>query len=72
MSGLGDALKAVQTVLLLREEVRLPKEASQAQSARLTQLAEAHASLRDRVSRLEGFIEGAAAAARAQQPRIEG
>jgi len=72
MSGLGDALKALQTVLLLREEVRLLKEASQTQSVRLTQLAEAHAALRDRVSRLEGFLEGAAAAARAQSPRIEG
>lgn len=72
MSGVGDALSAVQSVLLLREEVRLLNEASQAQSSRLTQLAEAHAALRDRVSRLEGFLEGAAAGARAQQPRIEG
>lgn len=71
MSGFGDALRAVQAVLMLREEVRLLKEASQAQSARLTQLADAHAALRDRVARLEGFIEGAAAA-RAQPPRIEG
>jgi uncharacterized protein YdcH (DUF465 family) len=69
MSALGDALKALRNVLLLQEEVRMLKETAQSQSARLTKLAEAHGELRDRVSRLEGVIEGAAMAAR--QRRIE-
>ena len=69
MSAIGDALKALRSVLLLQEEVRLLKESAQAQSERLTRLAEAHGGLRDRVSRLEGVIEGAAMAAR--QRRIE-
>ncbi|OYY90444.1 MAG: hypothetical protein B7Y45_07445 [Sphingomonas sp. 28-66-16] len=69
MSTLGDALKALRGVLLLQDEVRALKEAVQAQSERLVRLAEAHSELRDRVSRLEGIIEGAAMANR--QRRIE-
>ena len=69
MSGIGDALKALRTVLLLQEDVRLLKDTAKAQSERLSRLAEAHGELRDRVSRLEGVIEGAAMAAR--QRRIE-
>lgn len=69
MSTLGDALKALRGVLLLQNEVRALKEAAQAQSERLVRLAEAHSELRDRVSRLEGIIEGAAMASR--QRRIE-
>ncbi|SMF66214.1 hypothetical protein SAMN06295910_1376 [Allosphingosinicella indica] len=73
MSTMGDALKAFQSVLLMREDIRSLKEASLEQSERLTKLAEAHAALRDRVSRLEGIIEGAAmASGRAASPRIEG
>lgn len=73
MSTMGDALKAFQSVLLMREDIRSLKDAAKAQSDRMTQLAEAHAALRDRVSRLEGIIEGAAmAAARSAPPRIEG
>lgn len=69
MSALGDALKALRNVLLLQEEVRMLKETAQSQSTRMTKLAEAHGQLRDRVSRLEGMIEGAAMAGR--QRRIE-
>ncbi|MBX9729811.1 MAG: hypothetical protein K2X59_00645 [Sphingomonas sp.] len=69
MSTLGDALKALRGVLLLQDEVRALKEVAQAQSERLVRLAEAHSELRDRVSRLEGIIEGAAMASR--QRRIE-
>jgi hypothetical protein len=65
----GDTMKAVRNVLLLQEDVRHLKESAATQSERLTRLAEAHAALRDRVSRLEGVIEGAAMAAR--QRRIE-
>lgn len=69
MSALGDALNALRSVLLLQEEVRLLKESAQSQGERMTRLAEVHGDLRDRVSRLEGMIEGAAMASR--QRRIE-
>jgi hypothetical protein len=72
MSTMGDAFKAFQSVLLMREDIRSLKDAAKEQSERLAQLAEAHAALRDRVSRLEGIIEGAAmASGRSAQPRIE-
>lgn len=69
MSGFADALKALRTVLMLQDDVRLLKEAAVAQSERLVRLADAHGELRDRVSRLEGVIEGAAMASRRR--RIE-
>lgn len=69
MSAIGDALKALRTVLLLQEDVRLLKHTAVMQGDQLARLAEAHGKLRDRVSRLEGVIEGAAMAVR--QRRIE-
>ena len=69
MSAVGDALKALRNVILLQDDVRRLKEAGTMQSEQITRLAEAHGALRDRVSRLEGVIEGAAIAAR--QRRIE-
>lgn len=69
MSAIGDALKALRAVLSMQDDVRVLKEAVGAQSERLMRLAEAHGALRDRVSRLEGVIEGAAMASR--QRRIE-
>ncbi len=69
MSFVGDTVKAVRNVLLLQEDVKQLKEIAGKQSDRLSRLAEAHAELRDRVSRLEGIIEGAAMATR--QRRIE-
>ena len=69
MSAIGDALKALRTVLMLQEDVRLLKQAAVMQGEQLARLAGAHADLRDRVSRLEGMIEGAAIAMR--QRRIE-
>ena len=69
MSSIGDALKALRTVLMMQEDIRVMKEAAASQAERLSRLAEAHGELRDRVSRLEGVLEGAAMAAR--QRRIE-
>ncbi|WP_375394913.1 hypothetical protein [uncultured Sphingomonas sp.] len=69
MSTVGDALKALKTVLLMQDDIRALNEKAQAQGDRVARLAEAHADLRDRVSRLEGVIEGAAMASR--QRRIE-
>lgn len=71
MSAIGDAFNALRTVLLLQDDVRQLKESVARQSERLTRLAEAHVDLRDRVSRLEGMIEGAAMAAGNRQRRIE-
>ena len=69
MSFVADTVKAIRNVLLLQEDVKQLKETAAKQSDRLSRLAEAHAALRDRVSRLEGVIEGAAMATR--QRRIE-
>ena len=69
MNFMGDTMKAIRSVLLLQEDVRQLKDMAASQSGRLAALAEAHADLRDRVSRLEGVIEGAAMAGR--QRRIE-
>ncbi|MEG3087393.1 hypothetical protein [Sphingomonas sp. PB4P5] len=71
MSGIGDALKALRTVLLMQDDVRVLKETARAQSERFAKLAEAHGDLRDRVSRLEGMIEGAVMAGGRDVPRIE-
>lgn len=70
MALVGDTVKAIRSVLLLQEDVRQLKEMAVGQGGRLAALAEAHADLRDRVSRLEGMIEGAAMAVRNQR-RIE-
>ena len=69
MSFFGDTMKAIRNVLLLQENVRQLKEMAATQGSRLAALAVAHADLRDRVSRLEGVIEGAAMATR--QRRLE-
>ncbi|MCU6454475.1 hypothetical protein LPN01_10345 [Sphingomonas sp. A2-49] len=69
MSGIGDALQALRTVLLMQEDIKQLKDAAKSQSESLARLAEAHGALRDRVSRLEGVIEGAAMASR--QRRLE-
>ena len=54
---------------MMQEDLRQLKETARTQGDRLFSLAEAHGELRDRVSRLEGMLEGAAMAAR--QRRIE-
>lgn len=69
MSAIGDALKALRTVLMMQEDVRLLKQTAVTQGEQLARLAQAHGELRDRVSRIEGFIEGAATTSRRR--RIE-
>ena len=64
MTAIADAVKALRTVLSMQDDIRALKDAASAQSDRLSRLAEAHGELRDRVSRLEGVIEGAAMATR--------
>ena len=70
MSIAGDALKAIRTTLSLQDDVRRLSEMVKAQGDRLTNLGDGMADLRDRVSRLEGVIEGASMAVRQRQ--IEG
>jgi hypothetical protein len=65
------AFGVFKTILTLKDQLDvLDRDVAQL-GGRLAGLAGAHGDLRDRVSRLEGVIEGAAMAA-AQQRRIEG
>jgi hypothetical protein len=63
------ALGAIKTVLTLKEQLDALGRDVAALNSRMSALAQAHGDLRDRVARMEGFIEGAAAASR--QRRIE-
>ncbi|MBW6524712.1 hypothetical protein KZ810_14505 [Sphingomonas sp. RHCKR47] len=69
MSAGERALNAIKTIFTLKEQVDGLGRDIVAMNTRVSRLAEAHGELRDRVSRLEGIIEGAAMAAR--QRRIE-
>ena len=69
MSLAGDTIRAVRNGLRLQEDIRQLNDSAKSQGERLTRLAEALGEVRDRVSRLEGIIEGAAMATR--QRRIE-
>jgi hypothetical protein len=62
MSFVGDTLAGLRRILLLEDDTRRLKDKVSEHAERLVALAEAHAVLRDRVSRLEGVIEGAAMA----------
>ncbi len=69
MSATEKALGAIKAVLTLKEQLDALGRDMAGLNARLSGLATAHGDLRDRVSRLEGVIEGAAMASR--QRRIE-
>ena len=69
MSATGKALTAIKAILTIKEQLDALGRDVAALNARLSGLATARADLRDRVSRLEGVIEGAALAAR--QRRIK-
>jgi t-SNARE complex subunit (syntaxin) len=67
----GDAFQALRQVLLIHANVeRLERSVGQLGDD-VDGLAEAMSNLRDRVSRVEGFIDGATAASR-NHPRLEG
>lgn len=72
MSIFGDAVSAIRQVILMQTRVDQLDQRMASIASDIEGLADALADVRDRVSRLEGFLEGAAAAARAQQSRIEG
>jgi hypothetical protein len=63
VSAVGDAFEALRQVLLMQANIERLEGSVDKIGADLKGLAEAVASLRDRVSRLAGFIDGAAVAA---------
>ncbi len=71
MSAFGDAMTAIKEVVLLKSRVDTLDQRIGSVSDDLDGLADMLASVRDRVSRLEGVIEGAAMASgyRPQLPR---
>ena len=71
MSAFGDAMTAIKEVVLLKSRVETLDQRIGSVSDDLDGLADMVASVRDRVSRLEGVIEGAAMASgsRPQLPR---
>lgn len=72
MSGADKALTAIKAILNYQERMDGLDAKLAGLSDAVTRLAESHASLRDRVSRIEGMIEGAAMARGAHPPKIEG
>lgn len=69
MSGLGDAFAALKNVALLHERVSILRSDIEGLNGNVSGLRDYAVQLDRRVSRLEGFIEGAAAATNAQ-PRL--
>ena len=69
MSAIGDALAAIRQVILMQQRMDQLDGRITTLVADVDGLTDALANMRDRVSRLEGIIEGAAMAAR--QRRIE-
>lgn len=69
MSVFGDAVGAIRQVLLMQSRLDQLDTRMSGMADDMEGLIEAFANVRDRVSRLEGIIEGAAMVAR--RPRIE-
>lgn len=73
MSVTEKAFNAIKSIILFEQRIDAFEEKLGSLGDRVARLADSHASLRDRVSRIEGVIEGAAmASGRNSQPRIEG
>lgn len=69
MSSLGDAFAALKNIALLHERVANLRSDVEALNGNVSGLREYAVSIDKRVSRMEGFIEGAAAAS-GQQARL--
>ncbi len=69
MSAFGDALNAVRQVVLLHSRVEIMDQRIVTLAGDVDGLTDIVSALRDRVARLEGFIEGATAAAK-PRPRL--
>ena len=71
MSAGEKAFGLIKTVFTVKDQIEAMGRDVTALSDRVAKLTESHVLLRERVSRIEGLIEGAAMA-RNTQPRIEG
>jgi hypothetical protein len=69
MSGLGEAFAALKNIALLHERVATLRGDVEALNGNVGGLRDYVVSVDRRLSRLEGFLEGAAAAG-GQQPRL--
>jgi hypothetical protein len=69
MSATDSAWNVLKSLVLYQETIKAMRDDMAALSRDVAALSAAHVDLRDRVSRLEGIIEGAAMASR--QRRIE-
>lgn len=70
MSSLGDAFAALKNIALLHERVAVLRENVETLNGNVSGLREYAVAIDNRLARLEGFIEGAAAASGQQQPRL--
>ena len=73
MSASEKAFGLIKTVFTIQERFDSLQDSLSELVQRVSKLADSHAALRDRVSRIEGIIEGvgmAGAASRARQPRL--
>jgi len=64
VSFAGDLSRAIRDVMLYRERIDQLRGAVTGMASDVSALSKDHASLAGRVARIEGFIEGASAAAR--------
>lgn len=69
MSAFGDALNAVRQVVLLHSRVETMDQRIGVLAADVDGLTDVVSALRDRIARVEGFIEGAAAVSK-PRPRL--
>ncbi|QDX24833.1 hypothetical protein FPZ54_01470 [Sphingomonas suaedae] len=73
MSMFGDAVTAIRQVILMQSRIDQLDQRMTRMASDMEGLTDALANMRDRVSRLEGIIEGAAmASGRVAPPRIDG
>lgn len=70
MSTFSEALKSLQKLLLLQSRIERVEAAAARVSTDVADLAGAVHKLSDRVARIEGFIEGAAAATGPRRARL--
>lgn len=72
MSTIGNVFEALRSVILLQSRIDQLDQGMSRMANDMEGLTESMYALRDRISRLEGMIEGAAMARGVGQPRIEG
>lgn len=70
MSAIADAFQALRSVMLLQANVERLERNVEGMASDLKGVKDYAASIDTRVARLEGFIDGAAAASAAPRPRL--